>query len=434
MAAESSSTPPHYVRNATALALDTAFFHTALNFISTTTVLLTFLATLTRSEVWIGVASGIIGSAWLLPQLLVAGMAARQTRMKPMLVKAVWYTRPILLPLALAVWWLAPQRPSLVFGITVLAVFIFFVGDAFASVPWFALLGRVLPPRRRGRVIGAGQVLGGLGGVGAGMVVRQILGNPQQFAYPGNYALLIVIGLLIFTLSSVAVLFIREPERPAATEIAPPLGQLMRSMPALLAGDRPFRRLVITKLLLGFTGLSSSFFVLYATHRLGFQAADTGYFITAQVIGGVVAGLLLSYVQDKWGPLRHMRIMMVIALMPPICALLAGFGHGRWPETTGPLYMALYFFFGVAWSSMSWPFFNWMLEYAPDERRPLYIGLTNTLGALTMIAPAIGGLLVRYVSYPAAFAASIGFALVAMALSFGLPSTRQEGVQSQEVG
>ncbi len=129
-----------------------------------------------------------------------------------------------------------------------------------------------------------------------------------------------------------------------------------------------------------------------------------------------------------------MRIMMVIALMPPICALLAGLGHGRWPQTTVPLYMALYFFFGVAWSSMSWPFFNWMLEYAPDERRPLYIGLTNTLGALTMIAPAIGGLLVRYVSYPAAFVASICFALVAMALSFGLPSTRQESAQSQEVG
>jgi len=96
--------------------------------------------------------------------------------------------------------------------------------------------------------------------------------------------------------------------------------------------------------------------------------------------------------------------------------------------------MALYFFFGLAWSSMSWPFFNWILEYAPDERRPLYIGLTNTLGALTMIAPAIGGLLVRCISYPSAFIASICFAVLAMVLSFGLPCTRQEATQGKEVG
>ncbi|MGI6375989.1 MAG: MFS transporter [Anaerolineae bacterium] len=423
---------PDYGRNALALALDTAFFHTALNFISTTTVLLTFLATLVNNEVLIGVAAGIINSAWLLPQLLVAGLAARQPRMKPLLVKAVWYTRPVLLPLALAIWWLTPQHPGLTFGITVAAIFVFFVGDAFASVPWFALLGRVLPPTRRGRVIGAGQVAGGLGGVVAGLAVRSILSNSERFAYPGNYALLVIIGWLIFFGSGLAVLFIREPQRPAPKESPPSVGQVFRMMPSLLASDHPFRKVIITRLLLGFSGIASSFYVLYATQRLGFPAADMGYFITAQVIGSVGSGLLLGYVQDRWGPLRHMRINIAIAMLPPLCALLAGLSQRAWPSAVIPLYLALYFFFGVAWSSVSWPFFNWMLEYAPDERRPLYIGLTNTLGAITMVAPTIGGLLVRSVSYPAAFIVSIVFALAAMALSFRLPCTRRDGARYQE--
>jgi len=423
---------PNLTRNALALALDTAFFHTALNFISTTTVLLTFLATLVENEVLIGVAAGVINSAWLLPQLLVAGLAARQQRMKPLLIKAVWFTRPVLLPLALAIWLLTPNHPGLMFGITVVAVFIFFVGDAFASVPWFALLGRVLPPTRRGRVIGAGQVAGGLGGIVAGLVVRNILGNTECFAYPGNYALLMVIGLVLFFGSGLAVLLIREPKRAALSEASPTLRQVFKMMPSLLASDHPFRKLVITRVLLGFASIASSFYVLYATQRLGFRAADMGYFITAQVIGSVGSGLLLGYVQDRWGPLKHMRITIAMAMMPPLCALLAGLAQQRSPGAVIPFYLALYFFFGVAWSSISWPFFNWMLEYAPDERRPLYIGLTNTLGAITMIAPTIGGLLVRSVSYPAAFIASIGFALAAMALSFKLPCTRRDGARYQE--
>ncbi len=415
---------PDYPRNATALAMDNALFSTGISFISTTTVLLAFLATLTSNEVLIGAASGLLGSAWLLPQLLVAGLATRQRRMKPMVLKAAWSTRPVLLPLALVVWLCSAKHPTLVFAVTVLAVFAFFVGDAFASVPWFSMLARVLPPQRRGRVMGLSSVLGGLGGIAAGMVVRYILGNPERFAYPGNYALLIVLGLAFILMSGVALICVREPDQPSTSETPPSFGQVLRSMPALLARDRGFRRLVITKLVLGFTGVASSFYVLYATRELGFQTAVTGYFVTAQVVGSVGSGLLLGYVQDKWGPLRHMRILMVLAAIPPVLAILAGLLQIQLPQAVLPLYLALYFFYGVAWTNVGWPFFNWILEYAPDKERPIYIGLTNTLGALTMFAPAIGGVLVRTVSYPAAFAVSIGFAVLSLAISLGLPSPR----------
>lgn len=427
---QNQATYPHYRRNAIALALDNAFFGTGANFISTATVLMTFLATLTSNEVLIGAAVGLLNSAWLLPQLIAGSVAARQRRMKPMVLKAAWSTRPVLLPLALVVWLFAAEHPHLVFAATVLAIFCFFAGDAFTSVPWFSMLARVVPPDRRGRVVGIGGILGGLGGVGAGMLVRYVLADSARFPYPGNYGLLIAIGCLSILLSGVCLILVHEPEptgEPSA-EVPPSFWQVLKRMPELLGHDVPFRKLVITKVVLGFAGLAGSFYVLYATRELGFDTAVTGYFVTAQVIGSMGSGLLLSYIQDHWGPLHHMRTLIVVAMLPPLCALLAGPLRTTWPEAVLPLYLALYFFSGVAWTNIGWPFFNWILEAEPEQHQPLYIGLLNTISAVSMLAPTIGGLLVRTVSYQAAFCVGMGFAIAALVLSFSLPSPRHRAV------
>ena len=36
-------------------------------------------------------------------------------------------------------------------------------------------------------------------------------------------------------------------------------------------------------------------------------------------------------------------------------------------------------------------YIDWIITYAPPERRPIYIGLTNTLGAVSQLAPLAGG-------------------------------------------
>lgn len=416
---------PHYMRNAIAFAADAALFHTAINFISISTVLAAFLALLTDSEVVIGIASGILSSAWLLPQLFVAGIASRQKRMLPMLIKAAFLSRPLLFPLALFVTLMADTRPTLTLVVTVAAIFLFFVGDAFASVPWFDLLGRILPPRRRGRVQGIGQIVGGVGGVLAGIVVREILGNPVRFPFPGNYGLLFAIGGGVFMLSGVAVLFIQEPDEPREVTEKVSLGQVFRSMPRVLADDRPFLVLVITKIVAAFSGIASTFYVLYATRELGFTLADTGLFVSAQVTGGILAGLLLGYLQDKWGPRVHMRVVMILAGAVPILALLARPLAGVSMAALTAVYLTLYFVHGVGVGSMGWPFFNWILEYAPEARRPVYIGMLNTLSATAMLAPMIGGAIVRGISYQAVFVVGVCIAAVALLLTRWLPSTRQ---------
>ena len=399
-------------------------FHVAMSFFGSTTVLPSFITALGGSEVVVGLAGGLMAGGWLLPQLFVASVVARLPRKKPFIMRGAWLGRPILLLLALVVWLFGRESPGFTLWFTLASVFAFFLVDALVSVPWFDLLAKAIPARRRGRVLGTAQVLGGLGGILAGMVVRFVLGERGPWGFPTNYAVLFAMGATCFLANAVALSGIREPEAPSSSREVPTVREVLISLPRILIRDRPFLRLIVVRLLSGFVTLSSAFYVLHATRDLGLGPEVTGLFISSQVLGSLAAGLLMSTLQDRWGPLTHLRAIIGFSVLSPIIALFAEPVVGASGQGVLFLYLSVFFFLGVYMGSIGWPFFNWILEYAEETRRPLYIGAINTLSALVMLAPALGGWVVKTISYSAAFFAALAFAVSALVLSFYLPSTR----------
>lgn len=420
--------PDYFWRNACAFCADVSLFYIAITFISSTTVMPAFIGSLTRSEVIVGMASGLISAAWLLPQLIVASLVARLPRKKPAILRAIWLTRPIILILAWVVWRYTTVAPIATLAFALFSIVFFFAGDAMASIPWFDVIARALPHRRRGTVVGIGQALGSLGGVAVGIFVRYALGESSPWAYPTNFAILFLIGGITFLLGGAALFFVYEPpsSQPVASTL--PLKQVFASLPRILREDKPFRKLVLVKVIVGYVGGASAFYVLHATRNLGFNIRDAGIFISAQVIGSMTAGFLMGLVQGKWGPLVHIRLIIALSGLPPALALLATLIAPLAPQALTYIFPAIYFFLGIYMSGLSWPFFNWIMEYAEETRRPLYIGLMNTLTAVVMVAPTLAGWVARSVSYLAVFSGALGIAVLSFSLSLTLVSTRrQEG-------
>ncbi|OGO05471.1 MAG: hypothetical protein A2Y73_07495 [Chloroflexi bacterium RBG_13_56_8] len=170
--------------------------------------------------------------------------------------------------------------------------------------------------------------------------------------------------------------------------------------------------------------MANAFYVLNATRRLGLGIDVAGLFVSAQVTGSLMSGILMGTVQDHLGPLVHMRVVGICATLPSLLAL----GTEWLPGLSGHVvlypYLLIYFFLGLSMASLGWPFFNWIMEYTEETRRPLYIGVSNTLVALTMLAPALGGWIVSTFSYSAVFLLSFTFALMALITSRRMPSTR----------
>ncbi len=371
----------------------------------------------------------VIQVAWLWPQLLIAGIVARLPRKRPLLVGAAWVSRPILLALAVVVALWGAVAPTLIAIVTILSLFVFFGLDAVVSVPWYDFLGRAIPPRKRGLVLGGGQIGGGIGGIFAGLLVRYALSADSPWPFPHNYALLFACGGIALMISAVALSFLHEPETTTSPKATPSVRAMLSSLPRTIAEDPPFRRLVTVQIASGFVGIATAFYVLHATTELGLATAYVGLFLVAQVAGNIASGLVMGIVQHVWGPLYHIRLIITLSSLPPVLALVAGSLAPLQGGGLTAVYLLLFFIIGVYTGSFSQPYMNWILEHATEEIRPLYIGLLNTLNAVTIIAPILGGWVVRSFSYPVLFALALGAALIALGLSRKLLDPRAPSLE-----
>jgi hypothetical protein len=78
-------------------------------------------------------------------------------------------------------------------------------------------------------------------------------------------------------------------------------------------------------------------------------------------------------------------------------------------------------------------FINWVLEWTPDSDRPLYIGFANTLTAVSLIMPLIGGWIITGTgSWTAMFVVAMAGPVAGIILLRGLPEPRESRSRGAE--
>lgn len=409
--------PPHYRWNFTAFLIDYVCFGIAFTLVSLTSVLPAFVRQLTTSAPVIGLVSTIFNGCWLLPQLAAARLINDKPRKKPYLLAGL-SGRIVFWIIALALLAGLARYPAAMLILFFTCLGIWAATDGFASVAWFDIVARAIPLKRRGRLIGAAQIISGLAGVGVGALVGLIL---ERYAFPGNYMLLFALAGLAITPSTVALTLIREP--PAENTATQTSGQVRGSWLAPLAADRTFRRLVVCRLLIGMIGLATPFYVVHAADVLHLPQSIIGVFVIAQMVAGVAASAVLGPISERWGPRHVIHIGSAIAATGPLFALATQLVGG------GPLaraYPFIYVSLGVINNAGMLGFFNYLMEIAPAEMRPTYIGLSNTIVGLLTLAPIAGGWLLETTSYTVLFGVAAALVIAGALLTLGLRSPRSD--------
>ena len=425
---ELSSSNSHYWRNFACFVLDYVFFGVGMAFVSQTTVLPSFVSQLTDSAPLIGLSSTIITGAWLLPQLIAASYLADKDRKKPYILLPAALGRPVFFLLAGLLFLPGDLPPTLILGLFFVSLAIFMGTDALASVAWFDILSKVIPPTRRGRLIGAGQVISGLLTVGVGVVVNALLG-PQGPPFPHNYALLFFLAGLAFVVSWLAMSFLREPVKPTQAKRLP-WNTFLPKLLTVLRENRTFSLVTALRLLTGLSGMAVPFYVIYATEELHFSAEAIGLFISFQVVGGILAGFVLGYLNERSGSKIVIQCSATLALASPLLALLMGPIGRLAGASTIYLYSLIFLAIG-AWNSSMMPgFITFVLELAPSDERPTYIALTNTLCGALLLVPFLGGWLLQATSYPVLFAVAAGGVVLGLVLTFRLEEPRQNASEA----
>lgn len=411
-------------RNWIAFFGDYVFFGIGLTFASTTTILPAFAAVLTNDKIIIGATAAIWTGGWLLPQIFAANWLSDKPRKWPVMFWGELIGRPIM---AVFVIWLlltGARYPALTLIFFFVTITYFVMTDAVVALAWFDMMGKALAPETRGRMIGIGQVVTGLGALGAGALIRYALSD-QGPAFPYNYALILGMASLAFTLSEISCAMIVEPPE-AVAEVRPSIRDYLPQVARLLRSDAAFGRVTLVRLLSDLGALASTFYVLYATQVLNMPPAAIGLFAGAATIGTTIAGILLGVVADRLGTHRVVQIVTWCQFAVPVLAWLLQLG--LFGSATGLVFPVLYILLGIFDGSVLLGFLNYVLEIAPPGQRPTYMGLTNTLSGLLVLMPLAGGWILEHSSYPLLFALAAAGTLPAALLALGLPSPRRHVV------
>jgi MFS family permease len=407
-----------YRKNFGFFLADSILFTVAISIVGATTVVPDFVRRLTDSEILIGLFSSLFNIGFLLPQLFIARYVVRHAR------KKWWFVGPnipvrfvILIFAGLAVL-LGGDQPQLMLLLFFVCLAIAAFGDGVVGVPWADLAGSSLDHRWRARIFGLTTAITSVVVLAVAPLVAQILGNPD-LPFPNNYALLFAIAGVLFVLSIVPGLFIHELPGSKGLVKTPSLGEFLPDLGRILRTDGPFRALIITRM---FTSL----FMMAAPYYVGFTTIDLGVssevavstLLAVQTLGNIGGSLSYTWLGAR-NNLLYIRIALTGCIILPLTGLLA--------VSLGP--MALYAGFlilGLMSSNLFNGYLNWIVGYAAPDRRPVYVGLYNTIIAVsTFAAPLIGGTLAQRFGYPPLFVISAIMGLGALIVSLRyLPSPK----------
>lgn len=415
----------NYRRNLISLSSCSVAFIVGMAFSDSTSVLPTFARMLNASAPLIGMISALQAGGWLLPQLIAANVVANKERKKPYMIGAALAGRPLYFALAAITFFLGKSNPAL----TLLALFFcntaFYACDGVSSVPWFDIIGKAIPGRRRGRYLGISQTMGGLCAVGAGLLVQRVLDPGRGLAFPENYALLFLLAAIFYTLSTACASFVREPIEATHTT-RPSWRDYGRMLVKTLRQDRPYRLAVITRLLVGMGSMATPFFILYGAEGLGMGTGIVGLCLTMQVIGRAVGGLWLGVGIEKVGSKLTVLGGIILNLFAPLLALALSFSSQLFDPRALPLIYSFAFLgLGAAMNAVPMGLSNYILDIAPAKDRSTYVGLTNTISGLLIVAPILGGALLEFSSYGVLFAVTLAIYALAVLAGWRMPTARE---------
>ncbi|MFO7948630.1 MAG: MFS transporter [Armatimonadota bacterium] len=411
--------PPHVQFNFAMGLIHGVLFRAGMAFSEPMSVLPVFLNHFTGSQAMIGVFSALMNAGSVLPQLFVANRLAGRRRKKPVLVIAIWIRAAVWLFLGLLAYFCPADQSTIVLVGLLVLLFAFSFAGGVATIPFTDIWGKALPATLRGRFFGHRQLWGGLLAVGAGYVVKQILGNPE-IPFPRNYAFLFLLSFAFIAVSYVALTCLREPEN-SSTGRTRKLGHFLRRCITILRKHRNLRIFIFSQLAVGFATFAMPFYVLYGKNELHMAAEQVGILIGAQMAGSIVSNVLWAHLSDRVGNRIVIILTAVTAATIPLLALLSS-GVG-WK-----LLIGVFALIGFATSGQGIGFTNYLLEIAPERLRPTYIALRGTLNGLTIVWPILGGVVIDEWSYPVTFTITLIVLTAGLVLSLALKPVRSDNV------
>ncbi|GLV48109.1 MFS transporter [Thermus sp. LT1-2-5] len=366
-------------------------------FLNANIVLSGFAAKLGAPGALIGLLPALLQAGGMVPQAFLAPYVARFPQ-KIVLYRKVASLRLLgVVLMALSAFLLGPW-PDLLLGGFLLGLLLNALFTGVSSLPFWEVVAKTVPPKRRAALFSARNLVGGLLAFLAGFGVREILALPLPFPLP--YALLFSLGALSFGLGWHLFGQVNEPEEPPRT------ARLDLKLPLLHPG---FRRYLRVRVVLGLAGMAEPFYAVYAVRALG-QGKELGLYLSLYALSFTLSNLLWARLAER-GSKGVLRAGAALGLLAPLLALLLAPG----------LFGLVFLLQGAYLAALGLATTTYLLNLAPPEERSAFIGLGNTVAGVFAFSTVLGGWVADQAGFSALFLLAASLYALAFLLGERLP-------------
>jgi len=414
-AAGKSETPPaamskcalrRFRRNYLLGIINGTMFRGSRIFIDEDTIIPVFIASLTQSKFLVGLVVGIRLSGWFLPQLFVANYVGAKARKNPTYIAWGAVRVAAILGIVLSVWLVQAGNPALLLTLFLVFWSVLYFSAGMTGVSFVEGVAKTIPINKLGSFYGYRLFFAGIVSLGSGLLIVKI---QSAYSFPTDFAIIFMIAF--FMIAAGITSWSLASEQPD-TQVRPkkPLGEHLRESAGIFREDAQFRALFSFKAAFYLWTAGVPFFILYvmSMERFGSISEYKGYFAMTKVIGLSLSNIVWARMSnsERWGGTRGILtwISVLGMTLPPAVMLLS------LPSMTGaalPLLFAVFFLIGVVQSGMVLGYMNALIRMSPVERRPLYVGLMNSLlGPVILGLALLGGAIVELISFEVMFVIS----------------------------
>lgn len=389
--------------------LNGGIFAFGTSFLDPTTVLPVFVRHFTTSDTLVGLASSLHRAGWHLPQLLVAGYLERRKHRLPVYRQAnlvrmtlIWLMLPLIA-------WYGLTRPGLVLsGFLILyGVASLFGGPA--GNAYTDIVGKSLPRSHTGLFYASRSFLGGVLSILAGVLVKFYLDSDNGYDFPANYVMIFAFGAGFMSLGIGCFCLVREPEGKVS-KTHRNVFQVIRGVPEIVRRDPNFGRFLLVQVLASGIGFSLPFYVVLARETFHVTESTVGVFLAVQTIGSAVFNVVWGRISLTQGNRRVVLFAVLgVGVIPSLALVLSS--QASWLTMESEWFITacfspIFLLIGGTTTGFFIGFKSYLLDIAPEERRPTYVGITNTVLGVGSLYPIFGGVLADLVHLQGVFALS----------------------------
>ena len=350
--------------------------------VSPGTTLPWILAALGVPNLFTGALVPIKDAGSLLPQLFVsAKIRAYAIR------KWFWVIPALIQALALAAMaFVVKETEGNIAGVLILSLLLIFsLASGVASISFKDVIGKTIPKGKRGQLLAMRSTIGGILTLVAGVFILQDLEGEED---QNMLFWLVMAGAILWGLS--AFLFALIFEEKGATEGGRTPVKELKNAWKFWKEDSNLRRFIVTRGLLMAIPLAQPFFVVLGKEELGSEVNNLGIMVIAAGIANVISSPFWGRFADH----SSRKLMVWVSILGMLnISLMALFPF--WPDSLQNIYVfaALFLVQVMAHGGARLSRKTYLVDFAPEKERPLYVSLSNTMiGVFTLLAAGLGSL------------------------------------------